>query len=576
MKLLLLSISVIFLTTACSEQNGRTAPLKESDLGVIINLHQDEVSTKFTNTKPITKSKILPFTEVMDVSVEEVKAAFPDALVSKNTFVKSNHKKNTVSDSNLIKSFSNEETEESFSLQGCVHNPLALQPKINIVDEVNTPRFLTKNDKLLLTSRNSKAANGESFQTAWAVVAPKGSLIKTKLILSQEIEVGFDMAGVYEINLFSRQGINCNIQRIPLPVTANPEFNNQDNTEESLNPFNSLSMAMLKNTPLAQRELMGVPAARERSRKGKGVVVAVLDSGVNYNSPLLAGKIWQNPNETKDGTDTDGNQRVDDIIGYDFVNDDPYPMDDGGHGSHVAGLIAGDIVGIATNAKIMPVKVMHGLGFSDTGTILSGLVYAILNGADVVNMSLGGPGISPNLVNILLSVYAEAEKRDVIIVAASGNGDPETGLSANIDSNPIYPASLAFNNILTVGSSDLRGDMTYYSNYGVKSVDVLAFGGMDFDIKTRKPVNELVTSAYISNPSGILTQDTMGTSMAAPIVAGMVALLRGEDGNLSAPEVNQMMIDSVDLRPELEGVIKSSGVVNVEKALDLLVARLIN
>lgn len=575
MRLLVAISSVVLLTitAGCSNNNGgRLAPVNESDLGVIINLDEETVSTKYSDTKSISNAEVLPFTEIYGVSAQEVQSSFPEAKVFRNSFVKTesaNFKLNQTQGFNalnLINQFNDSaSSKKAFTLKDCVRAPSELASVIDIVDSENVPRFLDENGLLMLTSRNSKSRNKEEFETAWVIVPPTGSLLSPSLILEKDIEVKFDMAGVYQVNLFVKQGINCEVSTLPVPVTSNPEIKNLDAASSR-----AFLEAKLKDAAFTQKETMGVREAQARSLKGRDKVIAILDSGVNYNSPFFAGRIWQNKKEKLDGFDTDNNQLVNDVIGYDFVNDDEFPMDDNGHGTHVAGLAAGSLVGVASNALIMPVKVMHSLGFSDTGTILAGLTYAILNGADVINMSLGGSGIDPRIEDALISVYTEAERRDIVIVAAAGNGAPTTGLSMNIDRFPVYPASLGFKNILTVGSSDINGNLTYYSNYGNRSVDLLAMGGVDRDINTNSPLDELLFSAYLPNPQGILLNGLMGTSMAAPVVAGMTTLLRAEDENLTAKASIDLLKNSVDENPDLKGLINSSGIANINNALDQL------
>ena len=204
------------------------------------------------------------------------------------------------------------------------------------------------------------------------------------------------------------------------------------------------------------------------------VKVAVVDTGVAYDHPALAGNIWSNPGEVVNGVDDDGNGFVDDSVGWDFVEDDRAPDDDDGHGTHVAGTIgargnnAQDIVGVNWQVGIMPLRVLGPSGGSDAD-IASAFQYAANEGARVVNASLGGPGATPLIADVV------ANNRNVLYVVAAGNGGSD-GVGDNNDASPTYPCNITSTNLICVAATDQFDQLTDFSNYGATSVDLAAPG----------------------------------------------------------------------------------------------------
>ena len=210
------------------------------------------------------------------------------------------------------------------------------------------------------------------------------------------------------------------------------------------------------------------------------VVVAVIDTGVDYNHPDLVDNIWTNTAELKgvEGVDDDGNGYVDDIRGWNFAGDEADenndPLGDDSHGTHVAGIITAGgnngigVAGVCWNLKIMPVKIQtDGASSMDTFDIIQGMEYAMENGARVINCSYGG-GFSVDSEKERLSLLGE---QGILAVCATGND------GSDIDENTNnYPAEYDLANILSVASNKEDGGLYTYSNYGPTSVDVMAPG----------------------------------------------------------------------------------------------------
>lgn len=245
---------------------------------------------------------------------------------------------------------------------------------------------------------------------------------------------------------------------------------------------------------------------------GDGIVVAVIDTGVDYTHEDLAANIWVNSRETNNnGIDDDGNGYVDDYYGANVITNEGSAMDDQGHGTHVAGIIAGvnndtGIVGIAYNARIMPIKAGMASGYFNQSDIAEAIIYAYEQGADVINMSFGGTASSIAVQDALTTAYT----RCVLVAAAGNDGLHNEGFGAK----PTYPAALAY--VLGVMSVDENGVESDFTNY-----DVTAFNSVEYEVYA--PGEEL-----LSTIPGNRYATWSGTSMATPVVSAMAALLRSE------------------------------------------------
>ena len=220
------------------------------------------------------------------------------------------------------------------------------------------------------------------------------------------------------------------------------------------------------------------PEAWDYTTGSEDVVIAVVDSGVELDHRDLSGNAWQNPDEVAgNGLDDDGNGLVDDVNGWDFVFDDATPDDPNGHGTHVAGTIAatandGGVVGLAWEARLMPLRVLDAFGLGTTAEIAEAFAYAGEKGADVVNASLGGPVKGDEDVDSSAVAAAVAEHPETLYVVAAGN-DGE-----NNDAAPQYPCNITHANLICVAASNEHDQLEGFSNYGATSVDLAAPGAL--------------------------------------------------------------------------------------------------
>jgi len=215
------------------------------------------------------------------------------------------------------------------------------------------------------------------------------------------------------------------------------------------------------------------PEAWDITTGDSSVIIAVIDSGVAWDHPDLAGNIWTNTDEIPgNGIDDDDNGYQDDIRGWDFLDNDNDPMDYHGHGTHVAGTIAGvgnnnrGITGVMWTARIMPLRFLDAAGLGYTADAIAAIDYAIANGAIVMNNSWGGYDYSQSLSEAI----ERSNSANTVFVAAAGNDGLDN------DSTPTYPASFPVANIISVAATDQRDNLASFSNWGVTTVDVGAPG----------------------------------------------------------------------------------------------------
>jgi subtilisin family serine protease len=289
------------------------------------------------------------------------------------------------------------------------------------------------------------------------------------------------------------------------------------------------------------------PSAWDVSTDCTSVTVAIIDTGVDYNHPDLAGNIWSNPGEVAgDGIDNDGNGYVDDVRGWDFVDNDNAPMDPNGHGTHVAGIIAavGDnnrgVTGVCWTANLMILRAFDAFGGATTATIIDAMEYArnyaVTNNAKVViNASYGGPDFAQFEYNEISNLNTAG----ILLVAATGNE------SANSDSTPRYPASYSLPNIIAVAATDQNDDLACFSNYGPTSVHVAAPGVNIYSaMPGRQPVFTDNFDAGIGNwtvdpPWGAFAPGYGGTGQSLS-----VNLVSNQVGSFSAAPTNAIDLSS--------------------------------
>ncbi len=353
--------------------------------------------------------------------------------------------------------------------------------------------------------------------------------------------------------------------KIPAGLTVAQAVSHYQNMEEveAVQPNYYYHLLSTPNDPRFS-ELYGLakisaPAAWDLTTGSAETVVAVIDTGIKYDHEDLSANMWTNPGEISgNGIDDDGNGFVDDYYGYDFFSNDSDPLDENGHGTHVAGTIGAvgnngiGVVGVNWNVKIMTIKIYNSTGFGTTSAML-------INAYNYVRM-MKNRGVNIRVANHSYSGCDEACGYDqatkdsldamgdagILNVIAAGNG------SRNIDTaEPAFPASYTSPGVLSVAASNSIDEKAGFSNFGATSVDLAAPGvGILSTINT--------TSKYVS---------FSGTSMASPHVAGAAALLSSYNPSLSPESLKATLMNTVDPLAQWSGVVKTGGRLNVDRAL---------
>jgi thermitase len=274
--------------------------------------------------------------------------------------------------------------------------------------------------------------------------------------------------------------------------------------------------------------------------------VGILDTGIDTDHPDLAPNVHKSSDKPGNGKDDDKNGYVDDTYGWNAIKGKGSGQDDDGHGTHVAGIVAGrgnnanGSSGICWSAKLVPIKFMNSRGKGSTSDAIAGIEYAVKAGPKVINCSFGSSAKS----SALHDAVDFAQSKNALLVVAAGND------GKNIDKSPTYPASYGDSNILAVAASTSDDTLASFSNFGSSAVDVAAPGDDIF-------------STYLGGGYRTLS----GTSMAAPYAAGVAAMLRKQESGASYGDLRYAIRHKVDKPPPLKGKVAYDGRLNARKAL---------
>lgn len=289
-----------------------------------------------------------------------------------------------------------------------------------------------------------------------------------------------------------------------------------------------------------------------KTKGSREVVVAVLDTGVDYTHADLLSNMWVRPDDVPEYTD-DQLGTMNDLQGFDATSNLADPMDDNGHGTHCSGILGAEgnnnegIAGLNWNVQIMPLKFLGRGGFGSTKDAIEAINYAIdrkKNGVNlrVISASWGSTSYSKPLQDVIKA----AGENGILFVAAAGNS------STDNDRRPHYPSNYDLPNVISVASLDRDDTLSAFSNWGPKTVHVAAPG--------REIVSTWLKDSY---------REASGTSMATPYVSGIAALMIAAEPNISVKKLKESLIRSADPIPSLKGKVVSGGRIDAARALGL-------
>ncbi len=396
---------------------------------------------------------------------------------------------------------------------------------------------------LAQNSNFSLSLNGLSADADVELLNNSGQFIANSIVsgLGAELITRTLNAGTYYIRVYPYNGSNTNYQ-LNLSATTIVAGFSSIYGYGLINAAAAVARAIGQTTPFANvadlggnnwgNDMVNAPEVWARGYTGQGVTVAVIDSGVDINHVDLANNIWRNSGEIPDnGIDDDRNGYVDDVYGWNFGgnqnNNNVLPGTTApgqGHGTHVAGTIAAanngiGVTGVAYGARIMALRIgnVNDEGyFSNPGSLAEAIRYAVNNGARVINMSLGWTDSQE-----LRDALAYAASRNVITVSAAGNES---------SASPGTPAQYATQYGLSVGAIDINRDIASFSNRAGSNSAIQQVVGPGVDVYSTTPGNSY---GYKS-----------GTSMATPIVAGVVALMLSANPNLTHAQIRDILTSS--------------------------------
>lgn len=388
------------------------------------------------------------------------------------------------------------------------------------------------------------------------------AIAQNKLMGKASLKGSFPGLGIMQVSMKGDANEKINVEALkndPDVEYIEPNFILEKSEVAPNGPVERLSYEQLVSTNAASTDPAtyaqssantGVAAAwvemTALSQVSDKVVVAVVDTGLDKLHDVFkpyamggTGALWVNEAEANGlpGIDDDQNGFVDDINGWNFINNTGNFLDDDDHGTHVAGIVVGAGQNIfarplqESKILVMPLKFLGAGGTGSTANAIRAIYYAVNNGARVINNSWGGAAYSRALHDAITYAY----DRRVLVVSAAGN------YASNNDLQPMYPSSYDVPSNLSVASTTRFDDLSSFSNYGANSVHVGSPG-------------EYIESTVPGNK----TMKMSGTSMAAPFVAGMAGLAFREAPSLSGYQMKQLILQSADQNNYLNGLVSTS------------------
>jgi thermitase len=429
-------------------------------------------------------------------------------------------------------------------------------------------------------------SNAQNLGGGWLKIPATNP--KVMQLLSQNPDIEYIQPN-YKLRLLEDYSMKDPVRRQAIERYArnNPEFKNlglrPDNPAIPPKPSTQIGADPLFSKQWGMNDI-GVQDAWKVTMGDPRIIVAVIDTGVDYTHEDLLPNMWRNPKEIPDnGIDDDNNGYIDDIVGWDFASKDNKPYDlatdnpldllkgeaNPGHGTHCAGNVAArndnniGIAGVAPKVSIMALRFITEKGSGTTADAVLAIRYAVDNGAKVLSNSWGGEGQDDSSEeNLALKEAIQyAMDKGVLFIAAAGNGRNGKGFNNDTDANPVYPGTYTFDNIITVAAIDSSDRLAPFSNYGKTKVHIGAPGVKVF---STTPANGYADT--IIDKFGIkATWD--GTSMATPHVAGAAALYWSAHPQATYNEVKLALLRSAKKISSLTGKVSTEGKLDVKELM---------
>jgi len=366
---------------------------------------------------------------------------------------------------------------------------------------------------------------------------------------AMSLKTSFSKMNMYHFSLAAGQRVEdtiVDLKKDPNVLYAEPNYYlSKSQVDQSSNSAQSVATSANIGAQSVWTASGGVPSNRP--------VVAVIDTGLDTTHPVMVGTsvVWTNPNEIAgNGIDDDSNGYVDDIHGWNFVDNSATIYDDDGHGTHVSGIILSldqNIFGSTfqeAKIQIMPLKFLNGSGVGTTSDAIRAIYYAANNGASVLNNSWGGSDYSAALNDAVAYSYTKG----ALFVAAAGNNGSDN------DSTPMYPASYAVPNVVSVAATTDYDFLASFSNFGSGTVHL---GSPGVSIYSTLP----------NNPS-VLYGTMSGTSMATPFVSGTAAQMKVVSPNMLGYQIKTILLGQTTAVSQLQGKVNTSGRLDSSASVD--------
>lgn len=425
---------------------------------------------------------------------------------------------------------------------------------LSILAQADNPRIA---DEYIVKFKNHNIGDVQGQQKATfngiGLVKKMGSDVT---VLSSIEDVGFVHIKSKNVNKINELKHNPDVEFVEpnYVLSLSPD----DGVSAQANPSGPTDTYNQNFAHVQVKESWGIAAGINQAQR---TLVAVVDTGLYADQAVFkdSNSLWVNQAEKNGlpGVDDDGNGYIDDINGWNFNANNSNITDDNNHGTHVAGIVIGLGMNIVANPvqesriKIMPLKFLDASGSGTTSKAVEAIIYAVRNGAKVINNSWGGPNYS----RALHEAYTYANTNNVLVASAAGND------GKNLDANPLYPASLDTPNNIAVAATDQEDNLASFSNFSPYVLQVAAPG--DSILSTVRPVS------MVCNPGTYpgCFRYMSGTSMATPFVAGLAAMILREAPQLSPFQVKGILQGSAEVFSHLQFAVSSGNRVNAYRAL---------